>query len=133
MDSWPFDEAKETLALTSVAVVNGRPVVFVLHDDYGAWHCLDGRQVFTGDELTLVPLATLVQRDPTLTALADLPNGWRAWRTSQHVPWEREALQQKDKTLARTQALLDRLRQTSIPMPPEVPGTTDLIREDRGR
>jgi hypothetical protein len=31
----------------------------------------------------------MCQRDPTLLELADLPEGWRAWRERVGAPWQR--------------------------------------------
>ncbi len=41
-------------------------------------------------DAVLGSLAAMVQRDPTLAQLADLPVGWSATRDSATGPWKRE-------------------------------------------
>jgi hypothetical protein len=132
MGAYPFTVPPETLALTLRAILKGQSILFVEHDENGGWHFFDGNSVFPGSELVLVPLGELAQRDPTLLAIQDLPQGWRAWRTGPMEPWERESSQLREKTRARAAALLEEMRRTSKPLPPGSPSTTDLIREARG-
>jgi hypothetical protein len=37
----------------------------------------------------LVGLEKVVRLDESILALADLPKGWHAWRTSKLSPWQR--------------------------------------------
>jgi hypothetical protein len=38
----------------------------------------------------VVGLGSIVELDPSVCELADLPLGWRAWRSSKTEPWRRE-------------------------------------------
>jgi len=64
--------------ITLDRIVDGRrPILFVSHDvDDGGWQFLDGDGV-TEKDARVVSLQELVERDPTLRELADLPVGWR--------------------------------------------------------
>jgi predicted adenylyl cyclase CyaB len=87
---WTFPDPEETEAITLDRILNGTsPVLLVCHDleDQG-WQFLDGEHVFEEDGAA-VYLGDMVQLDPTLAALADLPAGWYAWRAAPGSPWQR--------------------------------------------
>jgi hypothetical protein len=88
--SWPFEDGPNTATITTVHVLEGKlPIQFVSHDaDDGAWQFLCGT---TTDERDgrLVGLGQIVEIDPTVAELADLPLGWRAWRDAPGAPWQR--------------------------------------------
>lgn len=90
-DSWPFADPPNVATLTTVHVLDGsRPILYVTHDaDDGMWQVLCGT---TNDpaEGRLVSLQDMLQREPALAELADLPLGWCAWRDSAQSPWVRE-------------------------------------------
>ena len=57
------------------------------HDaEDGCWQFLDGEHVFE-NEAVVVSLGEMVQFDPSLVALADLPAGGYAWRAASERPW----------------------------------------------
>ncbi len=87
---WPFADPKNVAAVTTASIVDGKsPILYVSHDeDDGGW------QFHTGDtvdmsEAKLVSLYSVVQRDPTLKELADLPLGWEASRSSVGQAWQK--------------------------------------------
>ena len=43
------------------------------------------------DSAMIFEVARVVDIDPTITDVADLPLGWRAWRATPSDPWERAA------------------------------------------
>ena len=89
MESWPFDDTPNTAAFTTRQVLEGAPILLVTHDeDDGSWQFLCGTTNDSADA-RVVGLGRMYQRDPTLGELADLPEGWRAWRTAVGRPWER--------------------------------------------
>ena len=89
-DDWPFADPPNVAAITTRRVLDGsRAILLVTHDaDDGAWQMLCGTTNDTADA-RVVSLRSLVARDPSLHALADLPLGWRAWRADAASPWER--------------------------------------------
>jgi hypothetical protein len=71
--------------------VDGRWIAQVFHDeDEGAWQFHDDdTEEKTEADARLVTLRRMVARDATLTQLASLPLGWRAWRDDPDTPWQR--------------------------------------------
>lgn len=64
-----------------------RPILLVLHAD-GAWQLLCG-DAHLGERPRLAGLGRLVERDPTLRELLDLPRDWTAERSAPGQPWIR--------------------------------------------
>lgn len=67
-----------------------RPVLLVSHAD-GDWQflCGDGHDV--GELPHVVGLNHLLDRDPSLEELVDLPVNWEAERTEVGAPWHRKS------------------------------------------
>jgi hypothetical protein len=88
---WPFDDPEDTEVITLGRILRGEsPLRLATHDDDdGAWQFLDGEHVFE-DDAQVVLLGELVQFDPSLVELADLPRGWYAWRSAGAGSWRRE-------------------------------------------
>ena len=91
MTDWPFEDAPNTATITTVRVLDGStPVCLVTHDaDDGGWQFLCGT-TDDPDDARIVALRSVVGLDPSLSQLADLPLGWRAWRRGANDPWHRE-------------------------------------------
>jgi hypothetical protein len=86
---WPFAVPDETRVFASVRILReGLPVVLVSHDADGDWQFACGT---TGEEMhaAIACLGCLVEADPTLADLADLPPGTLAWRLDADDPWTR--------------------------------------------
>ena len=63
--------------------------MLVCHDaDDGMWQFLTGGDFKVADGM-IVCLHHMLERDPSLAELADLPPGWRAWRDYPEDPWQR--------------------------------------------
>src|SRR5438552_18302316 len=78
---WPFDQAPDVAAITTVRVIEGKlPILAVTHysDDH-SWAFVrgttngneDGRVIGMGEALSI---------DATLRTIADVPACWTAWR-----------------------------------------------------
>ena len=89
-DEWPFEDPPNVAVLTVWAVLDGSaPILRVCHDaDDGAWQFLHGGPVSEKDA-ALVGLGRMLERDPSLRELADLPEGWIAERADIGSPWMR--------------------------------------------
>jgi hypothetical protein len=87
---WPFDDPKNVATVTVRQIIReGQPILLVSHDaDDGSWQFLTGGRFFTGDAM-LVALHEIVQHDPSVRELADLPLGWVATRDSAGSSWRR--------------------------------------------
>ncbi len=90
MSEWPFDDPPNTAAITTRSVLDdGAPILLVTHDlEDGGWQFLDGAAA-SSSEARVVGLGRMCARDASLLELADLPEGWRAWRPNAGAPWQR--------------------------------------------
>ena len=90
-----FPDPRDVVVLTSKRVVeNGDWVHSVQHDeDDGAWqlHSVDGSPE-DASQSRIVLLRNILKMDPTLSALADLPLGWIAWRDTPDGAWNKCSL-----------------------------------------
>jgi len=70
-------------------VFNGeRPILFVSHAD-GDLQFLCGGYDHQPDDIRVVGIEHLVEKDHTILALEDLPQDWEAERKSVTLPWIR--------------------------------------------
>jgi hypothetical protein len=90
VDHWPFEDTPNTASITTRQVLEqGAPILLVTHDaDDGSWQFLCGTTNETADG-RVVGLGEMYARDTTLGELANLPEGWRAWRSAVGFPWQR--------------------------------------------
>jgi len=88
---WPFADPPNVIVVTQQTILKeGKPILFVVHDEEdGGWQFLDGG-VFRMDAALLVGLKPVFQHDASIAALADLPLGWQAQRTGPNEAWKRE-------------------------------------------
>lgn len=89
-EPWPFDQEPNVAAITTRQVLEGQPILSVVHyEDDHSWAFTCGT---TDDEADgrVVLMKTILQQDATLTQIADLPPGWHAWRESPTGRWHRE-------------------------------------------
>ena len=88
MADWPFDQAPDVAAVTSQSVIDGAPILLVVHysDDH-SWAFLDGEDL-AFDSGRVVAMKTIFAYDPSLAAIADLPPGWVARRESAASEWQ---------------------------------------------
>ena len=93
---WPFDTPITTASFTTRYVLDGsRPIRDVYHDHDGEWQFLCSTTT-ASDGAKLVCLGCMVERDPSLLQIADMPSGWVAYRESPEHPWTREAYDDSD-------------------------------------
>jgi len=71
-----------------------RPILLVVHEE-GDWQCLCGQDDHD-ENGHLVGIGHLVERDPTLDELYDLPEGWEAERSSLRENWFRTKCEYDD-------------------------------------
>jgi len=90
-DEWPFADPKNVAVFTTTQVMRLRqPVLHVSHDDEdGAWQFHTGAQQVSAGDAMIVALSEMVEHDPTICELADLPCGWFAERESIGGSWKR--------------------------------------------
>jgi hypothetical protein len=90
MSAWPFDQSPKTAAVTTRQVLEEKKEVRIVvhYSDDHSWAFLcgtsedekDGRVIAMGEALAI---------DDSISAVADLPPGWKAWRTGRGAPWQK--------------------------------------------
>ncbi len=89
---WPFDQPRNCAVITlrSIAFDNA-PILHVSHDidDHG-WQFL-GAEDACEENSCVLSLENIVELDPTILEVAEIPPGWHAWRESLSSPWMRES------------------------------------------
>ena len=85
-----FYEERNLGVFTTQYVIDGSPILFVLHDkEEGDWQ-FQGGEDFTDQDIRLVALENVTKMDPTVNDLFNLGMGERAWRTHAGDEWQRE-------------------------------------------
>lgn len=89
--SWPFEDPENVAVITTHKIMKRQsPILYVSHDDDdGMWQFLDGGDVSESDA-RILGLKEVIDIDPSLVQLADLPIGWVAWRETKFNQWIRE-------------------------------------------
>jgi hypothetical protein len=87
---WPFEAPPNVAVITSRAIVAGEEwIAFVSHDEGdGGWQ-FHGPEPIGVDEAVVVALRSILAKDGSIAALADLPEGWQAWRDGPDAAWQR--------------------------------------------
>ena len=96
---WPFDQAPNVAALTTVYITRkDAPILLVVHysDDH-SWAFIDGGSNSIKNAIT-VSMQHILNLDPTMREVADLPPGWLARRTQVGAQWLREPNMDEDET-----------------------------------
>jgi hypothetical protein len=91
-DKSPFADPPNvaTISLRDI-MERRRPVLYVSHDaGNGWWQFTDGRDNPNPADGVVLGLACVLDIDPSVAEVADLPLGWRAWREDVGQPWQRE-------------------------------------------
>lgn len=88
-EDWPFGVSENTKAYTTMDIVRGKnPILGVVHADDGTWQILSGVEI-SKSEVTVACLGCLFEFDRSIGQVADLPQGWEAWREGLNKPWQR--------------------------------------------
>jgi hypothetical protein len=88
---WPFNDPPNVAVFTSKRILDGDEwIYYVTHDqDDGAWQFHPKSGPTPENEARVVSLRTVLDMDPTIGMLADLPLGWCAWREGRNSDWRR--------------------------------------------
>jgi hypothetical protein len=88
---WQFNDPPNVAVFTNRNIVAKKDwIQHVSHDeDDGAWqfHPFAGTME---DEASVVSLKTILEIDPSISSLSDLPLGWCASRRAMNAEWKRE-------------------------------------------
>lgn len=88
---WPFADPQNVAVFTSRQIIRGQDwIYYVGHDaEDGAWQ-FHGKMATSNEaDAIVVSLRSIVERDPSIRLLADLPLGWCAWRETMDAVWFR--------------------------------------------
>ena len=93
--AWLFGDAPSTPVVTTRQVTERQlPILYVSHeqdeDGLPTWHFLCLTVPFAMEDAQLVRLDTIVELDPSITTLAELPLGYCALRTAPGAEWRWE-------------------------------------------
>jgi hypothetical protein len=85
---WPFEDDPRVAVFTTTHVVHtGKPILSVSHDaDDGSWQFHSGDLVSTKD-MMLLALEEILEIDPSIASLANLPLGYCAKRRNPGSAW----------------------------------------------
>ncbi len=91
MDSLKFHEPLNTAVITNKNIINHSGWIgHVSHDKKdGGWQFLELKNKQSPEDAAVISLEQIIQIDPSVTELVDLPLGWHAWRETKDSPWKR--------------------------------------------
>ena len=92
MTEWPFADPPNTAVIIQKSVLSGAEWIgFVAHDDEdGGWQFMGNLPGdINQDDAAVAGFEEVLALDGSVGVLADLPLGWRAWRTEHGAPWQR--------------------------------------------
>ena len=84
-----FREEHNVAVFTTRQVLEGLPILRVVHEDDGSWQFLCDTTYDVAD-LKIVALQEIVKRDPTVNELFQLNYGWQAMREAVGEKWQKE-------------------------------------------
>jgi hypothetical protein len=74
-EEWPFDQARNVAAISDASVLNGAPILMVVHySEDDSWAFLSGAP-FDAAQGKVIGMGTALSLDPTLRSIANLPPG----------------------------------------------------------
>lgn len=85
-----FREERNVAVFTTRQVLEGLPILRVIHEKDGEWQFLCDT-TYDADDLKIVALEELTKRDPTINELFQLNYGWQARRIVEAAEWQVEA------------------------------------------
>lgn len=93
-NAWPFREAENLAVITLASILaRERPILSVYHEaGPGGWQFLSNDAEPDMREARVVALSEMLEIDPSVAELADLPVGWVAWRQCEKSRWLRGEL-----------------------------------------
>jgi hypothetical protein len=93
--SFKFRESKNLAVFTTRQWLDfQQPIVEVVHDHNGDWQFLTGDQGF--EDMKMITLHQIVQRDPTLNEVFNLDYGEAANRTAIGGKWLRSKIEENE-------------------------------------
>lgn len=88
---WPFPDPQNVAVIADKRILQGQDwIAYVSHDrDDGMWQFHANRtEPLNENDASVVSLKNVTDIDSTVFALANLPVGWHAWRSSRNSEWK---------------------------------------------
>lgn len=92
-----FREERNVAVFTTRQVLEGLPILRVIHEADGEWQFLCDTTYDVAD-LKIVALEQLIKRDPALNDLFQLNYGWQARRIIEAADWQKEVHESEEET-----------------------------------
>jgi hypothetical protein len=87
-----FKDDLNTAVFTTRFVLQERsPILHIFHDDDGYWQFIGAETEIKTEDYKIVSLGEIIELDPTVQELADLPYAWEAWRESVGSEWVKKS------------------------------------------
>ena len=85
---WKFDQPKNCASIISQSILRGeRSILLVIHDpEDDGWMFPDG-EAFEAKGAAVVGLGSVVELDPSVLKVAEIPSGWQAFRSDSNSEW----------------------------------------------
>jgi len=95
-EDWLFEDDPHRSVITQRHIAaREAPILLVSHErDDSGWQFLDGSPSPTA--LAVAHMHHLIELDPSLNELSDLPVGWQAWRSAPNAPWQRGLIPEEE-------------------------------------
>jgi hypothetical protein len=68
-------------------VLDKMPITYVSHDAEGDWQFLRQDRELREEDAMLISLGEMIEHDPSILEIADLPRGGFATRRDENSPW----------------------------------------------
>ena len=90
---WKFSDPENVAVVTTTSIVRGEDWIGLVCRDAvdGGWQFLPYSGAPDVSSASVVSLREIATLDASVVELSDLPMGWRAWRSSKDLQWERAA------------------------------------------
>ncbi|PSL22983.1 hypothetical protein [Chitinophaga ginsengisoli] len=85
-----FKDKPTTLVFTTRFIIKNRePILNIFHhEEDGAWEFTGQTQAIVDTDYNVILLSEMINIDPGIFEVADLPLGYRAFRSSPIDPWQ---------------------------------------------
>jgi hypothetical protein len=94
MSNWEFKYPPSTAVIANRKIFqHGGWIAYVSHEvDEAGWQFHTNDAEVSESDAQVVSLEDILNHDPSICELADLPVGWQAWRASAMAVWKRSPL-----------------------------------------
>lgn len=74
---------------TSIAIAKGEePALHIFHDMKNGDLVINGKELLNDDNTVIISIHDIISKDPSLTGIENLPEDWRAIRSSDQDDWD---------------------------------------------